>query len=95
MAKSVKISNAGDSEFNVGDVVLKTELAEANESVEQEDGWASLSEMGSQLSKLHSDFDPRNYGVSKLSKLIEKTGQFHSEPEGRSILVRLKGKGRN
>lgn len=68
-------------------------LLSAFESVEQEDGWTTLSEIGNQLSKRHSDFDPRNYGVRKLSQLIEKTGKFQTEPEGRQIKVRLKSKG--
>ena len=38
LAKSVKITNAGDTDFNLGDIVIKTDLAEANDAVEQEGG---------------------------------------------------------
>ena len=38
LAKSTKIVAAGDTDFAEGDVILKTELAEANELVEEEGG---------------------------------------------------------
>ncbi len=41
LAKSVVISNAGDSELKVGQVIAKTELADVNEATEEEGGEAA------------------------------------------------------
>jgi uncharacterized LabA/DUF88 family protein len=41
-----------------------------------DDGWAALAECGSLIKKQFPDFDPRNYGYSKLSRLIEETKAF-------------------
>jgi uncharacterized LabA/DUF88 family protein len=41
-----------------------------------ENGWAFLAEVGSLIAKKQPDFDSRNYGFSKLSKLIESIGRF-------------------
>jgi uncharacterized LabA/DUF88 family protein len=41
-----------------------------------DDGWAALAECGSLIKKQFPDFDSRNYGYSKLSRLIEETKAF-------------------
>jgi uncharacterized LabA/DUF88 family protein len=41
-----------------------------------EDGWAFLGELGNLLLKKQPDFDPRNYGFSKLVQLIKSFAQF-------------------
>jgi uncharacterized LabA/DUF88 family protein len=45
-------------------------LLTALEQVAGEDGWVSLSDFGSYLNKIKSDFDPRSYGYKKLSDLV-------------------------
>jgi uncharacterized LabA/DUF88 family protein len=40
--------------------------------VESEDGWVTLSQVGSQLPNLASDFDPRTFGFNKLSDLVRE-----------------------
>lgn len=37
-----------------------------------DEGWAGLGEVGSYLKRLKPDFDPRNYGISKLSDFFDK-----------------------
>lgn len=59
-------SNGADSLLNKA----HANLAEADSS------WVDLAQVGSQLVKIKPDFDPRTYGHSRLSKLIEATGQF-------------------
>ena len=44
-----------------------------------EEGWTYLSQIGTMLGRLYPDFDPRNYGYSKLHKLIEDTGMFEEK----------------
>lgn len=41
-----------------------------------ESGWASLGNLGSYILKKKPDFDPRNYGFSKLLPLIRDTNRF-------------------
>ena len=46
-----------------------------------EDGYMPLSQIGIMLGRLYADFDSRNYGFSKLHKLIEHTGAFETKYE--------------
>lgn len=48
-------------------------------NMESEDGWVQLGALGTQLSNLKSDFDPRTYGYKKLSELVKKAGAFELE----------------
>jgi uncharacterized LabA/DUF88 family protein len=41
-----------------------------------EDGWASMGEVGTRINKRYPDFDTRNYGFSKLTPLIASLTQF-------------------
>ncbi|TNE54134.1 MAG: NYN domain-containing protein [Bacteroidetes bacterium] len=46
-------------------------LKRSVDDVEDDDGWASLAAVGALINKKKPDFDPRNYGFSKLSTLIK------------------------
>jgi uncharacterized LabA/DUF88 family protein len=72
-----------------GDAVplLKTAIAQ----MDSEDGWVSLGALGTRLANLAPDFDPRSYGVAKLSDLVRKSGALDIEQtEGRRVRVRLR-----
>lgn len=59
--------------------------------MEGEDGWVRLGAVGTQLANLAPDFDPRTFGMRKLSDLIRKTDAFDIDhPEGGSMRIRLK-----
>ena len=61
------------------------------DQMESEDGWVPLGQVGSQLSNLSSDFDPRTFGSSKLSDLIRRTGAFEIDhPQGGTMRIRTK-----
>lgn len=53
---------------------LRPMVLKALEATAREDGWATLSALGSQLTRNHPSFDSRNYGVSKLGELMRKQG---------------------
>ena len=60
-----------------------------------EDGWMLLSQVGVMLGRMYADFDSRNYGYSRLHKLIEATGRFETKYEplpsgGKNLMVRNK-----
>ncbi len=61
-----------------------------------EDGWMFLGQVGNLLGRSYPDFDTRNYGFSKLYKLIEYTHAFemhyHEIPSGgKNLMVANKG----
>jgi NYN domain/OST-HTH/LOTUS domain len=61
--------------------------------MESEDGWISLSHVGSRLSNVETDFDPRTYGFSKLSDLVRKLDNLKlSQTETGHLKVRQKTK---
>jgi hypothetical protein len=51
---------------------LKPMVLQALDATAREDGWATLSTLGSQLSRNHPSFDPRNYKEAKLGELMRK-----------------------
>lgn len=60
-----------------------------------EDGYMLLSQVGVMLSRIYADFDSRNYGFSKLHKLIDDTGEFETRYEqmpsgGKNLVIRNK-----
>ena len=57
-------------------------IAESVEAVCGEDGFAHMGKLSNLLMKKQPDFDPRNYGFSKLSKLIKSMGRFDWKTEG-------------
>lgn len=50
-------------------------IAKVIEDISDDDGWAALAMVGSNINKLRTDFDPRLYGFKKLSDLIK----FHTQ----------------
>jgi len=59
-------------------------LTSSIEDLAEDNGWASLSDVGTLINKKHPDFDPRNYGFPKLSLLI-KSLNTHFEIDEREI----------
>jgi hypothetical protein len=59
--------------------------------LEDEDGWAVLGGVGSRINSIAPDFDPRTYGQSKLSTLVEKSGGFDiKRSNGTGMMIRPK-----
>ncbi|WP_062135176.1 NYN domain-containing protein [Demequina aestuarii] len=76
----VYVENLGDTEAApepaaspafTKDAGLDKLLSEAVESAAGDDGWAQLGTVGSNLSRLASDFDTRTWGYAKLKDLME------------------------
>jgi len=70
-----------------GDARLDKLLAEAVDTAAGDDSWAHMGAVGSNLSRLASDFDSRTWGFAKLSGLLEAhpayTVEFRSTGEGK------------
>lgn len=71
--KPVKDNQSG---INRIDGELTRLLNESISDIADENGWAFLGELGSQLLKKKPDFDSRNYGYEKLLPLIRNIGQY-------------------
>lgn len=63
------------------DTKLINTLRNAAKECSDENGWAWLGLAGSLIKRQFPDFDPRNYGFSKLSALIETTNLFEIKLE--------------
>ena len=70
------------------DTKLCSLLRQAIEAASDDDGWANLGPVGSQLAKQMPEFDPRNYGYSKFSGLVEGIGLFTLRRENNLLLVK-------
>ena len=51
-------------------------IADSVSDIADEDGWAFMGELGTLLLKKQPDFDPRNFGFTKLTALIRSLGRF-------------------
>jgi uncharacterized LabA/DUF88 family protein len=67
---------------------LKALLLTAVAATARESGWSPLSTVGSQVAKIHSSFDARNYGFAKLSELVRKQSylEVRETQDGSSLL---------
>ena len=87
-----------DDELAAAIVPLEEIVEKIREIVEHdsdEDGYMPLSQVGVMLSRIYADFDSRNYGFSKLHKLIDYTGEFETHYEkmqsgGKNLVIRNK-----
>lgn len=78
------------------DSQLRQLLSEVVVQLSDDDGWSHLGGVGSVLGQRRPDFDPRNYGYSKLSTLIKATGLFDVQQINNgnktTLAVRIKAK---
>jgi uncharacterized LabA/DUF88 family protein len=65
------------------DTALINLLRTAIEASADEGGWANLGAVGKQIASQKPDFDPRHYGFSKLSSLIEAINLFEARRESK------------
>lgn len=78
------------------DAKLVALLRNALEAASDESGWAHLGAVGSNIAKQAPEFDPRNYGFSKLGelaaaiKLFDVDERVQSDGHSKSIYIRDK-----
>ena len=70
------------------DTRLMSLIRKAIDETSDEEGWAHLGGVGSNVSKQAPEFQARNYGYSKLSDLIEAIGLFELARRNQMVLVR-------
>lgn len=76
------------------DTKLINLLRNAVQASSDESGWAHLAPVGSYIAKQSPEFDPRNYGYTKLGELVNATKLFEMEErpvgEGQSKAIYIK-----
>lgn len=85
-AQETRLHKASNPEDLKRDTRLMNLLRKAVEATALEDGWSSLTAVGSHISNQGS-FDPRNYGFSKLSELFTAIDVFETKSERNANLV--------
>jgi uncharacterized LabA/DUF88 family protein len=74
------------------DTKLVNLIRTAIDTASNEDGWAHLGPVGSNIVKNAPEFDPRNYGYGKLSDLIKAIELFEIEKQQTHLILRNKTK---
>lgn len=94
-ASAVKPKTANELKRDTKLVVL---LRSALEAASDESGWAHLGAVGNNIAKQAPEFDPRNYGFTKLGELAMAINLFdvdervHRDGHSRAIYIRDKRK---
>ena len=68
-------SLAARKEQGVPEEIVKL-IVDSVSDITDEDGYAFMGELGNLLLKKQPDFDPRNFGYTKLTQLIRAIGRF-------------------
>lgn len=72
------------------DTKLRRLFKAAIDAASNDEGWAQLGGVGSNIIKNAPDFDPRNYGYTKLGDLAIAMGLFEIEKNQTHLLLRRK-----
>lgn len=70
---------------------LQSALTKAVNATSDDQGWSSLSALGSHLARSHPSFDPRTFGYPKLSSLVTDQPWLQTRSEASGLQVALKG----
>jgi len=71
-----------------GDTALVRLARAAVDAMSDENGWANLGPVGNYMNKTAKDFDPRNYGYTKLSSLFKAIGLFEIKRQEKRVFAR-------
>jgi len=74
-AKTVKKAEKTEKSTGVPDSTIRL-IADSIADIADDDGYAYLGELGNLLLKKAPDFDPRNFGFTKLTPLIKSLNRF-------------------
>ena len=69
---------------------LQSALTKAINATADDDGWVSVSQIGNHLIRTHASFDPRNFGHSKLTALVQAQPYLQTQGDANRLEVRLK-----
>ena len=69
---------------------LQSALTKAVNAMADEEGWVTVSQIGNHLTRTHASFDPRNFGHSKLTALVQAQPYLETRGDAKRLEVRLK-----
>lgn len=69
---------------------LQSALTKAINAMADEEGWVTVSQIGNHLTRTHASFDPRNFGHSKLTALVQAQPYLETRGDAKRLEVRLK-----
>lgn len=69
---------------------LQSALTKAVNAMADEEGWVTVSQIGNHLTRTHASFDPRNFGHSKLTALVQAQAYLETRGDAKRLEVRLK-----
>ncbi|GGF67316.1 NYN domain-containing protein [Alteromonas lipolytica] len=86
-----KVSDDSVVQYNELERELWRLMHQAWQNYRDESGWANLGEVGKYLKRMKPDFDPRNYGLKKLSDFFEKYSDRYkvTTPKGSGLSFKL------
>lgn len=86
-----KVSDDSAVQYNELERELWRLMHQAWQNYRDESGWANLGEVGKYLKRMKPDFDPRNYGLKKLSDFFEKYSDRYkvTTPKGSGLSFKL------
>ena len=80
----------GDDASTSPTINLESALTKAVNATSNDEGWASLGQVGQHLGRAHADFDPRDFGHQKLSSLAAEQPYLETRTTGPLTEVRLR-----
>ncbi|MEO5662520.1 MAG: NYN domain-containing protein [Nocardioides sp.] len=69
---------------------LQSAITKAINAMADEEGWVTVSQIGNHLTRTHASFDPRNFGHSKLTALVQAQPYLETRGDAKRLEVRLK-----
>ena len=69
---------------------LQSAITKAVNAMADEDGWVTVSHIGNHLIRTHASFDPRNFGHSKLTALVQAQTYLETRGDAKALEARLK-----
>jgi uncharacterized protein (TIGR00288 family) len=69
---------------------LQSALTKAVNAMADEEGWVTVSQIGNHLTRTHASFDPRNFGHSKLTALVQAQPYLETRGDAKRLEARLK-----
>lgn len=69
---------------------LQSALTKAVNAMADEEGWVTVSQIGNHLTRTQASFDPRNFGHSKLTALVQAQPYLETRGDATRLEVRLK-----
>ena len=81
---------ADDDAASAATINLESALTKAVNATSNDEGWASLGQVGQHLGRAHADFDPRDFGHQKLSSLAAEQPYLETRTTGPLTEVRLR-----